>query len=173
MGYKFDKSLRWFKEVSKFDSEIKNWKKEKFWIMREAIELGLRFGKKPYNIPLVDFGVHVGMTRQTCAKYLRELSGWLIYRAGKFTGCSATITVNWEKLDKLYKTHESKFKRMETEQESVNPVNAVESVKVGAKSVKVGAESVNAVNDKEKDKKRDKEKKVLQRQIDNLLNDRI
>ena len=166
--YKFDKSLRWFKEVAKNDIDIAEWNAYKFIVMRECIELSLRFGIKPFTIPLIDFGKHVGMKRHGISRNLRKLKkeGWINYIAGKYTNHSAIIEVNWHKLKVLYEKHKDKFKVMEGEQESVAQSNAViKSVNQYSKSVAPRSESVAQSANKRKDIENDKEIQALLKRI--------
>lgn len=186
MKYKFDKSLRWFKEIPKYDKEIAKWSAYKFWIMQECIALSLRFGN-PFHITLTDFGIHIRVERHAIGRYLTQLSkeGWISYTAGVYTNRSAEISVDWVKLNSLYETHETEFKTMEKEQKSGKPFTAVNQENgIGNTAVsktesgtikhecgtirhECGIGSANNKNDKENDKENGKI--VLDKQAQDLI----
>ena len=117
--YKFDKIPRWFKEIAQYDEEIAKWNIYKYMVMRESIELSLRFGN-PFGITLTKFGQHIKTERHAVSRYLTQLAKeeWLKYTAGKYTNHSAVIEVNWDKLNGLYETNKARFKTMVGKQKS-------------------------------------------------------
>ncbi len=176
MTYKFDKCPRWWKEIYKFDNEIRSWSIFRFMLMKECIELSLRYGN-PFDASMEEMAGHIRTTRQFVSSQFKVLEAgeWLSINRGKYRGHKSTISVNWGKLDALYLAHEKEFNNMEKTFQSVNgnnpltikknsqsvnginPLGKDKALTGGNKALTRGSESVNEVNNNKNDKENDKE----------------
>jgi DNA-binding MarR family transcriptional regulator len=108
--YKYDMSIRWWKKVAQFDEEIANWSPHKWWLMREILELSVRWGSD-FTIDLNDLALRVHLERHYVGRTLKKLDheGWLTYEKGEHRRKKSRISLRWSKVNELFRRHELEF----------------------------------------------------------------